>query len=72
MVEAYPLLGWSECFAGVVEKELKLKPWCHSSTFEVPGYKPGEPSRFAADVRNNDVMRPFDFGPAIGSRMGNT
>ncbi|KAH9049263.1 hypothetical protein EDB83DRAFT_2543207 [Lactarius deliciosus] len=48
------------CFACVIEEELRLKPWCHSSTFEVPGYKPGEPSRFATDVRGNDVMRPYE------------
>lgn len=60
VVEAYPRHGWSECFASVIEEELRLKPWCHSSTFEVPGYKPGEPSQFASDVRGNDVMRPYD------------
>jgi cyanamide hydratase len=60
VVEAYPRTGWSECFAGVIMEELRLKPWCHSSTFEVPGYKPGEPSRFASDVRGNDVMRPYE------------
>lgn len=60
VVEAYPRHGWSECFASVIEEELRLKPWCHSTTFEVPGYKPGEPSQFASDVRGNDVMRPYD------------
>jgi cyanamide hydratase len=60
VVEAYPRLGWSECFAGVIMKELRLKPWCHTSTFEVPGYKPGEPSQFAAEVLGNEVMRPYD------------
>ncbi|KAI0260956.1 hypothetical protein BC834DRAFT_1028402 [Gloeopeniophorella convolvens] len=59
-VAAYPRNGWSEHFAGVVEKELRLKPWCHSSTFEVPNYVPGGPSNFATDVRGNDVMRPYD------------
>ncbi|KAI0069184.1 cyanamide hydratase [Artomyces pyxidatus] len=59
-VAAYPRNGWSEHFARVVEKELALKPWCHTSTFEVPGWKHGVQSNFATDVRGNDVMRPFD------------
>ena len=57
---AYPRKGWSECFARVVERELALKPWCHTSTFEVPNWKEGVRSNFATDVRGNDVMRPFD------------
>ena len=60
VVEVYPRKGWSESFAGVIMEELRLKPWCHSTTFEFPGYKPGEPSQFAAHVRGNDVMRPYD------------
>ncbi|KAJ7907557.1 hypothetical protein B0H13DRAFT_1715796 [Mycena leptocephala] len=59
-VAEHPRLGWSEHFASVVEKELSLKPWCHSSTFEIPGWKRGTSSNFAAHVRGNDVMRPFD------------
>jgi len=57
---AYPRNGWSEYFARVIEKELALKPWCHTSTFEVPDWKEGIRSNFATDVRGNDVMRPFD------------
>ncbi|KDQ55949.1 hypothetical protein JAAARDRAFT_133045 [Jaapia argillacea MUCL 33604] len=57
---AYPRKGWSEHFARVVEKELTLKPWCHTSTFEVPGWKEGVKSNFATDVRQNEVMKPFD------------
>lgn len=57
---AYPRNGWSECFALAVEKELALKPWCHTSTFEVPNWKEGVKSNFATDVRGNDVMRPFE------------
>jgi cyanamide hydratase len=59
-VAEHPRLGWSEHFASVIEKELSLKPWCHSSTFEIPGWKRGTSSNFATDVRGNDVMRPFD------------
>ncbi|TFK49760.1 cyanamide hydratase [Heliocybe sulcata] len=57
---AFPRKGWSEHFARVVEKELSLKPWCHTSTFEVPGWTEGVRSNFAEDVRGNEVMRPFD------------
>jgi len=57
---AFPRMGWSEHFARVVERELALKPWCHTSTFEVPCWTHGVSSNFAKDVRANDVMRPFD------------
>jgi len=57
---AFPRTGWSECFASTIEKELSLKPWCHSTTFEVPNWKEGVASHFATDVRGNDVMRPYE------------
>jgi len=57
---AFPRKGWSECFAKVIETELKLKPWCHTTTFEVPGWKEGVQSKFATDVRGNAAMKPFD------------
>ncbi|KZT09145.1 cyanamide hydratase [Laetiporus sulphureus 93-53] len=57
---AFPRKGWSEHFARVIEKELTLKPWCHTSTFEQPNWKEGVQSNFATDVRGNDVMKPFD------------
>ena len=44
----------------MIEKELALKPWCHTTTFEEPGWREGVRSNFATDVRGNDVMRPFD------------
>ncbi|KAJ7092491.1 hypothetical protein B0H15DRAFT_777415 [Mycena belliarum] len=59
-VAAFPRMGWSEHFARVVEKELALKPWCHTSTFEIPNWAPGKSSNFATDVRGNDTMRSFD------------
>ncbi|KAJ7195279.1 hypothetical protein B0H12DRAFT_1169516, partial [Mycena haematopus] len=43
-VAAFPRLGWSEHFARVVEKELHLKPWCHTSTFEIPAWTRGTPA----------------------------
>ncbi|KAH7872462.1 uncharacterized protein C8R40DRAFT_1052475 [Lentinula edodes] len=57
---AFPRKGWSEHFARVVESELRLKPWCHTSTFEVPNWREGVESNFARDVRGNSVMKPFD------------
>jgi len=57
---AYPRFGWSECFARTIEKELTLKPWCHTTTFEIPNWKAGVKSNFATDVRGNEAMRPFD------------
>ncbi|ESK93281.1 urea hydro-lyase cyanamide [Moniliophthora roreri MCA 2997] len=57
---AFPRKGWSEHFARVIEKEEALKPWCHTTTFEVPNWKVGIPSKFATDVRNNAIMKPFD------------
>ncbi|KAJ7730267.1 cyanamide hydratase [Mycena maculata] len=59
-VAEFPRMGWSEHFASVIEKELTLKPWCHTSTFEIPNWSRGASSNFATDVRGNDVMRPFD------------
>ncbi|KAJ7146193.1 hypothetical protein C8R44DRAFT_690505 [Mycena epipterygia] len=59
-VEAFPRHGWSEHFAGVIEKELALKPWCHTSTFEIPNWTRGNSSNFATDVRGNEVMRAYD------------
>ncbi|KAF8644021.1 hypothetical protein AX16_008737 [Volvariella volvacea WC 439] len=57
---AYPRKSWSEHFARIVEKELSLKPWCHTTTFEQPNWKEGIPSNFATDVRGNEVMRQYD------------
>ncbi|KAF5375392.1 hypothetical protein D9615_007941 [Tricholomella constricta] len=57
---AFPRTGWSDHFGRTLEKELGLKPWCHSSSFEVPNWKKGMPSKFATDVRGNNVMRPFE------------
>ncbi|KAF5366738.1 hypothetical protein D9758_006569 [Tetrapyrgos nigripes] len=58
--DLFPRKGWSDYFARVIEKELSLKPWCHSTTFEQPGWKEGVESNFARDVRGNEVMHPFD------------
>ncbi|PSS35563.1 hypothetical protein EW026_g6338 [Hermanssonia centrifuga] len=59
-VVAFPRLQWSSCFADVINKELALKPWCHTSTFEVPDWKAGIPSNFATDVKANELMNRYD------------
>ena len=59
-VAAFPRLEWASCFSGVINKELALKPWCHTTTFEVPGWQKGEPSQFATDVLNNTLMNQYD------------
>ncbi|KAF8229426.1 cyanamide hydratase [Tricholoma matsutake] len=58
--EAFPRKNWSQHFASTIEKELALKPWCHTSTFEVPNWKKGTKSNFASDVLDNVFMQPFD------------
>ncbi|KAF8518142.1 cyanamide hydratase [Hysterangium stoloniferum] len=59
-VAAFPRLKWSGCFASVINKELALKPWCHTSTFEIPNWKEGVPSNFAGDVLKNSLMNNFE------------
>jgi len=46
----YPRGNWSSCFSHVIEKELELKPWAHSSA--IP--------KFAETVANNKLMEPWD------------
>ncbi|KIP01260.1 hypothetical protein PHLGIDRAFT_113164 [Phlebiopsis gigantea 11061_1 CR5-6] len=59
-VAAFPRLEWASCFSKTIEKELALKPWCHTSTFEVPRWEIGVQSNFATDVRNNALMNKYD------------
>ena len=56
----FPRKGWSEHFARVINTELTLKPWCHTSSFEIPEWREGILSNFARDVRGNEVMREYD------------
>jgi len=57
---AFPRMGWSEVFAKTILKEENLKPWCHTTTFEVTNWQRGMSSQFATDVRNNQVMAKYD------------
>ncbi|KAF8628577.1 hypothetical protein AX17_005973 [Amanita inopinata Kibby_2008] len=57
---AFPRKGWCTHFANVIETELKLKPWCHTTVFEEPHWKEGVKSNFATAIRENTIMHPFD------------
>lgn len=57
---AFPRKGWSEVFAKTIEKEEHLKPWCHTTTFELTNWQRGMSSQFATDVRNNSVMAKYE------------
>lgn len=50
VVKRWPRKGWTECFANVVRKEIKTKPWSNST--RIVG--------FAKAVETNEVMRPYD------------
>ncbi|KAJ3522823.1 hypothetical protein NM688_g8818 [Phlebia brevispora] len=70
-VRAFPRLQWANCFAGVIYKELALKSWCHTSTFEVLGWKEGIASNFARDVKENILMNQYDQSERmLGVRCG--
>ncbi|KAH8077082.1 hypothetical protein BXZ70DRAFT_705897 [Cristinia sonorae] len=56
----YPRKGWSEAFAQTIEKEENLKPWCHTTTFEVTNWQRGMSSQFATDVRGNQIMAQYE------------
>lgn len=49
---AFPRMGWSGCFAGVIRDEIGAKPWCHSTHL-------GE-KEFAEGVEGYEVMRPYE------------
>lgn len=50
VVKAWPRNGWTGCFAGVVRKEVELKPWSHTTKIE----------GFAEMVEANKLMEPYD------------
>lgn len=39
----------------MIYKEQGTKPWCHTTTFEKPGWKRGDESNFANEVLANEV-----------------
>ncbi|CZS90863.1 hypothetical protein WAI453_003926 [Rhynchosporium graminicola] len=50
VVESYPRLKWSTCFAKTIRKENALKPWAHTTHL-------GE-NEFPCGVENNQLMAP--------------
>lgn len=50
VVKAFPRVGWTECFAGVVRKECEMKPWANTTRIE----------GFAEMVEANEVMKAYD------------
>ncbi|CAN6599952.1 cyanamide hydratase Ddi3p [Trichomonascus vanleenenianus] len=50
VIKAFPRTGWLKCFAGVVEKEVKLKPWAHTTS--IPD--------FPAKIMSNELMKQYE------------
>ncbi|CAG8096349.1 unnamed protein product [Penicillium salamii] len=48
--EAYPRLKWSTFFSGTIQKEMSIKPWCHST--HLVG--------FDKEIRDNTLMKPWE------------
>ncbi|KAJ5794946.1 hypothetical protein N7457_001545 [Penicillium paradoxum] len=48
--EAYPRLKWSTFFAGVIRKEEKIKPWCHSTHLV----------NFDNEIEGNTLMKQWE------------
>jgi cyanamide hydratase len=52
VVEAYPRMKWSGCFAKTIRKENSLKPWAHTTHL-------GEED-FPNGVAGNQLMEAYD------------
>ena len=52
VVEKYPRMGWSGCFARTIRRENGLKPWAHTTHL-------GE-LEFPVGVEGNSLMTPYD------------
>lgn len=48
--EAYPRLKWCEFFAGVIRKEERIKPWCHSTHLV----------EFGKEIEANTLMKRWE------------
>ncbi|CAG8291910.1 unnamed protein product [Penicillium salamii] len=48
----FPRINWSHCFVATINREIELKPWCHTTTL-------GEDA-FPAKVLGNKLMEPFE------------
>lgn len=52
VVDEYPRLGWSKCFAATIREENGLKPWAHTTAL-------GEDD-FPNGVLGNKLMEPYE------------
>lgn len=50
VVERWPRLKWTGCFAATVRREIGQKPWCHSTHIE----------GFAEKIEANMMMEPYE------------
>ena len=50
VVEQYPRLKWSSCFAQAIRTEIAEKPWCHTTALD----------GFEEAVAGNKLMEPYD------------
>lgn len=50
VVERWPRIGWSGCFAATVREEVRAKPWCHTTSIE----------GFAEKVEGNELMARWE------------
>lgn len=50
VVQRFPRMKWSSCFADTIDAEIKEKPWCHTTA--IPGFKEA--------VAGNELMEPYD------------
>jgi cyanamide hydratase len=50
VTEKLPRMGWSGCFASTILKEIREKPWCHTTALP----------NFAESVARNELMRKYE------------
>lgn len=48
----FPRMKWSHCFAHTINREIELKPWCHTTTLGIDD--------FPSKVLGNKLMEPFE------------
>ncbi|KAM0752519.1 cyanamide hydratase [Meredithblackwellia eburnea MCA 4105] len=52
IVEAYPRHGWTHCFGAAMQDEVAVKPWSHTSFFNV--------EKIWDKVEANPIAKPFE------------
>ncbi|KAK5790791.1 hypothetical protein VI817_008078 [Penicillium citrinum] len=48
--EAYPREKWCSVFGGIIRKEVRIKPWCHSTHL----------GKFDEEIEGNTLMKPWE------------